>query len=436
MLISVKVAESLCPVPGYFRLGDTTIFGRSTAGAAARLCPERLPDASPHLATHGSSLLAPFDPAEILDNLRYERYVTDDYPGRRRVLSSNPIRRMYYRVRPLLPIAARRHLQRFFLRDWRTLAFPSWPVDTTVEQLQERLLIEAMKARRLDTVPFIWFWPDGASMCVMLTHDVETSGGAAYLPALMDIDDAFGFKAAFQLIPGERYPVSSALRNRIRARGFEVNVHDLTHEGNLFDGRREFLDRARSINRHIREFGAAGFRAGRMYRNLDWYEALEIEYDMSVPNVAHLEPQRGGCCTVFPYFVGNVLELPLTTSQDYSVFFLLGDRSIDLWRKQISIIAGRHGLASFIVHPDYIRNDRRLASYKQLLAHLSDLRAGRNVWSALPGEVNRWWRERSRMALAQEDGKWVVRGAGSERARVAYARISGDRLLYKIDDEN
>ena len=37
-----------------------------------------------------------------------------------------------------------------------------------------------------------------------------------------------------------------------------------------------------------------------VYRNLDWYAALEFKYDMSVSNVAHLDPQRGGCCTSSP----------------------------------------------------------------------------------------------------------------------------------------
>ena len=61
---------------------------------------------------------------------------------------------------------------------------------------------------------------------------------------------------------------------------------------------------------------------------------------MSVPNVAHLEPQRGGCCTVMPYFIGDILELPLTTTQDYSLFHILGDYSIALWKQQIELILG------------------------------------------------------------------------------------------------
>ena len=47
-----------------------------------------------------------------------------------------------------------------------------------------------------------------------------------------------------------------------------------------------------------------------MYRNQEWYDVFEFSYDMSVPNVAHLEPMRGGCCTVMPYFIGKIVELP------------------------------------------------------------------------------------------------------------------------------
>ena len=64
-----------------------------------------------------------------------------------------------------------------------------------------------------------------------------------------------------------------------------------------------------------------------MYREQGWFDAFEFSYDMSVPNAAHLEPQRGGCCTVMPYFVGDILELPLTTAQDYTLFHILNDYS-------------------------------------------------------------------------------------------------------------
>ena len=60
----------------------------------------------------------------------------------------------------------------------------------------------------------------------------------------------------------------------------------------------------------------------------------DFAYDMSVPNVAHLDPQRGGCCTVMPYFIGKILEIPVTDVQDYTLFNILEDFSIELWKKQ------------------------------------------------------------------------------------------------------
>ena len=118
-------------------------------------------------------------------------------------------------------------------------------------------------------------------------------------------------RASFQLVPEGRYDIPPGVLDEIRRRGFEVNVHDLNHDGRLFTDRDEFRRRALRINAYAREFGARGFRSGVLYRRPEWYDALEIAYDMSVPNVGHLEVQRGGCCTVMPYFIGRIVELPL-----------------------------------------------------------------------------------------------------------------------------
>ena len=128
-----------------------------------------------------------------------------------------------------------------------------------------------------------------------------------------------------------------------------------------------------------------------MYRNRDWYEAFEVSYDMSVPNVAHLDPQRGGCCTVMPYFIGKILELPLTATQDYSLFNLLEDYSIALWQQQIELILKQSGLISFIVHPNYVIEPRASAVYFQLLGYLAKLRSEKKTWMALPKQVDAWW---------------------------------------------
>jgi hypothetical protein len=169
-----------------------------------------------------------------------------------------------------------------------------------------------------------------------------------------------------------------------------------------------------------------------LYRNVDWYDSLNFSYDMSIPNVAHLDPQRGGCCTVLPFFIGRMLEIPVTTTQDYSLFHILNDYSIRLWKQQISLIRENHGLITFIIHPDYIIAKAARDVYAELLQYLSELRSNGETWIALPREVNAWWRLRNELTLVKEGGSWHIKGQGSERARVAYAVLAGDTLTYEL----
>jgi hypothetical protein len=303
-------------------------------------------------------------------------------------------------------------------------------VDRTVDQMFEQTMLLSLRAQSVDQIPFIWFWPEGATSCAIMTHDVETALGVRSCPYLMDMEDAFGIKGSFQIIPEERYEVTDEFLDSIRDRGFEVVVHDLNHDGHLFRDKEQFLRRAKKINSHKERFGASGFRAAVLYRRQLWFEALDFSYDMSVPNVAHLDPQRGGCCTVMPYFVGKILELPVTTTQDYTLFNILDHYSIDLWKKQVELIMEKHGLISFIVHPDYVGGSRERTVYEALLSHLADLRRENGVWIATPGEVDRWWRQRAEMKLVKDHLGWRIDGPGSERACVAYAYQDDGRLSY------
>ncbi len=345
----------LCPGKGYFRFGpDVICYGQSSPGYYAETPEEATCDLAYHTRTEGTTCYIPFDPSAVVDNLRCERYLGLNPDNGREKEQISWVRKAYYRLRPHLGVPIRKQLQRLWLRGREKRRFPSWPVDRTVDLLLEKLLVLSMKAHRVERIPFIWFWPNGQKSCAILTHDVEESSGVDFCPSLMDIDDSFGIKSSFQFIPEERYAISRTLLERIRERGFEVNIHDLKHDGHLYDSREAFLRCALRINKYAKEYGALGFRAGALYRRLDWYDAYDFSYDMSVPNVGHLDPQFGGCCTVMPYFIGNVLELPLTTTQDYTLFNIISDYSLDLWQRQIRLITENHGLLSFIVHPDYV----------------------------------------------------------------------------------
>jgi hypothetical protein len=368
----------------------------------------------------------PFDPTEVLDNLRFERYVGDWHEE----YAASALARIYYLLRPFIPFSVRSYLKRLHLRGRDELRFPRWPVDRSVDSLVERLLLLSITANGEREIPFIWFWPEGASSSAIMTHDVETEIGRQFCGNLMDIDDSFEIKSSFQVVPESRYKVSTQFLASIQDRGFEVVVHDLNHDGHLFRDREEFLRRAARINLYRERFRAVGFRAAVLYRKQAWFDALKFSYDMSVPNVAHLDPQHGGCCTVMPYFIGDMVELPVTTTQDYMLFHVLNDYSISLWKQQSDLIMDKHGLMSFIVHPDYIMEARERAVYEQLLVHLAELRDSKNVWIATPGDVNRWWRQRADMKIVEDGDNLRIEGSGSERARIAYASEQDGRLVF------
>jgi len=412
---------------GYFRFGPNAIcYGRSSAGPRASSPEAPLCDALTSAVVKEGKLGLTFDPSEIVETLREERY-----PRRRLSVYDDLLKRIYYWLRPFTNQFVREQIQRFYARNWQKLSFPRWPLDTTVENLCETLLLLSLQAKSVESVPFVWFWPRGARGCVLMTHDVETTAGRDFCPNLLDLDDSYGIKASFQIVPEERYEVPPKLLDTIRNHGFEVGVQDLNHDGRLYDNRAEFLRRAKKINRYGAEWQAKGFRAGVLYRKPEWFDSLDFSYEMSIPNVAHLDPQPGGCCTVMPYFIENILEIPVTAVQDYTLFHILRCRSIDLWKTQTKMILQKYGLVSFIVHPDYIIEQETRSLYEDLLRYLQDVRSQRDIWFALPHEINSWWRMRSEMRLEKHGNSWKIVGDGAERAVLAYAKNIDGKLTYE-----
>lgn len=419
---------------GFFRLGGDVV----AYGAASRTSPMarslvQLPDVLQDISILAGRVHLPFCLDEAANNIRWEVYAGHMQEQNTR-LGANPIvRNIYYWTRPVLPVPFRSRLQRIKLRGELKNPFPRWPVDRSVDLLFEKVMIAAIRADGGHPIPFIWFWPEGRQAAFILTHDVEDDAGKAFCSSLMDIDDEYGFKASFQIVPENRYPVEPEFLQRFRDRNFEICVHDLNHDGNLYRERSEFRRRAQLINNYCEEFGTRGFRSGVLYRNLLWYGDYKFSYDMSVPNVAHLDPQGGGCCTVMPYLIGNILEIPVTMTQDYSLFHILHEHSIDLWKRQLRTIVDGHGLASVIIHPDYMIEPKEQELFRELLSHVGNLCATENIWATVPARVNSWWRQRNEMKLISTAEGWQITGEGSKAARIAYASLVGDTLLYSFN---
>lgn len=370
--------------PGYFRFSDAMAYGK-----LAGQDPASVPELAPSVTVAGDFL--PFSPDEVVRNILEERYCEDSEEAKGRSFR----RRIYYAIRPLLGVGARKWLQRYALRGWKEISFPEWPIDNSVDRFRLALAALALRRAGRERITFEWFWPNGYNGCVVLTHDVETVEGLRFAEELAELDRGFGFLPSFQLVPEGRYPVAPELVRSLRDSGCEVALHGLNHDGRLFSSEDEFRSRLRRIRQYGEDLGIGGFRSPVLYRNPRLMKELPFAYDMSYPTVAHLDPQRGGCCTVFPFWLGNVVEIPLTTSQDYTLFHLLNADALKVWQQQIERIVRWKGLISLNIHPDYILAEDKRRVYCRLLELLQETAAKHRLWVARPREVSDWWRRRT-----------------------------------------
>ena len=92
---------------------------------------------------------------------------------------------------------------------------------------------------------------------------------------------------------------------------------------------------------------------------------LNIEYDSSTFDTDPFEAQPDGVKSVFPFWVAGIsprvgyVELPYTLPQDFTLFILLKEKDITIWKQKLSWIAKKGGMALVITHPDYMNFDGR-----------------------------------------------------------------------------
>jgi hypothetical protein len=325
----------------------------------------------------------------------YANYISESWRA------ASPNRRLpekgldaFYRIKSFIPRSVQLSARRLLTRWQGSPEFPSWPLDTSVARLLQLYAFSLMHATNRDELDFRWFWPDSYHAALILTHDVETEAGIRLAVELADLEEELGFRSSFNF--GRWYRVDPGVLNELRGRGFEIGMHGLSHDRSLFSSRHAFEEQLPGLRTLATSLGAEGFRAPATHRVFDWLAELPISYDCSIPNSDPYEPQPGGCCTVWPFFIGSVVELPYTLPQDHTLLTLLGHRSPALWLEQSSRIESAYGLIQVISHPDpgYLADPGKRAVYREYLLAMAERR---NVWRALPSDVAAWWRQRDAM---------------------------------------
>ena len=162
--------------------------------------------------------------------------------------------------------------------------------------------------------------------------------------------------------------------------------------------------------------GSARFPGPSTLRNPLLIQQLGLDYDSSWSDVARYEPQPGGCCSWLPFFIGGeLLELPITLVQDYTLFELLREPSEEPWIAKATFLRKHGGMALLLTHPDYLNSPARLAAYERFLAAQA---ADASAWHALPVEVASWWRRRAASHIEREGSSWRVVGDAADDAAI------------------
>ncbi len=312
----------------------------------------------------------------------------------------------YYGIRKFIPRGVRHWLNSTAIHARRRNGFPNWPCESVLLDFWREWLKQAMEKLRISDGWHIGFWPGETRCCVVLTHDVESPTGLERMERIADIEQRYGFLSSWNL-PLAQYPIDWLRVERLRARGFEIGAHGLAHDGKLFRSEADFAELGPLLERLAREHSLVGFRSPSTLRRAEWIASMAFEYDSSFADTDPYEPQPGGCCSIFPFHLGGLLELPYTLPQDHTLIHIIHRDPLQMWCLKAQWIAAAGGMILLLTHPDYIGTGEYLARYEEFLKRLRDLP---QAWHALPSAVAGWWRRRSRMSLSIENGQPVIKG--------------------------
>jgi peptidoglycan/xylan/chitin deacetylase (PgdA/CDA1 family) len=406
--------------PGVYRLGDIPIFGSiSAADAPAGRWRRETPIVAPGgdavawiLRGDDSRVFLPLDPDELVTSLWSEAYVRVAAGGAK-VMAQRVARSGYYLVRPVLPRSIQLAMRRRFVKVQEQTTFPSWPAETALHDLCA-LLLRLIDEVAGQPVPRIAAWPKGYFWACVLTHDIERSPGYAHLDAVLDVERRIGLRSACYFVPERDYRVEEKRVRELVGEGFEVGVHGLHHDGRDL-APRWFDRRLPAMRSYAERWGATGFRSPATNRDWELMPRLGFDYDTSYSDVARYEPQQGGCCSWLPFFIRDLVELPITLPMDHTLFDLLGHEDGTAWYEKAGLLKERGGMALMLTHPDYLLAPERLKTYADFVEKIAE---DETAWHALPREVSAWWRRRAASGIERTDGEWRVVGPAAGEAKI------------------
>jgi hypothetical protein len=379
---------------------------------------------SVHRLLKPAAEIAQFDsPDGGIDHFLYEEYTSK---------TRNIKRSVYYALKPYIPRSFQIALRRKYVEAQKKQTFPAWPIEDVITKRVDAYEMTLVENSPREEIHRISYWPNNCHFAFAITHDVEWDSGLRHATSLLEIEKRLGFVSVWNLVP-ERYPIDWKIVDSLREAGNEIGIHGLKHDGRLFQSKKMFLSRLAKIQDYANTWGAVGFRSPSTIRNAEWMMDMKFEYDSSFPDTDPYEPQPGGCCSPWPYFLGDMVELPITMPQDHTLYEILKYPDLALWEFKVAWLQKVGGLVLINVHPDYMMSDVRLRQYENFLLWMKE-QSG--MWHALPKDISQWWRDRDKSNLVASGRTIKVEGPAATRASVLRVYKGDNNIAREIIFDN
>jgi len=221
--------------------------------------------------------------------------------------------------------------------------FPRWPIEPSLESF--RIFLSSLLRSGRDK-------PWSGKYAVAFTHDIDCAEGYRGARRLAEIDRDYGVRATW-FVSCAPDVIDYDVLDELAAEGNEIACHGLRHDNKIAylpaDG---IAARLALCAKQLSRYNPTGFRSPSMVRSENLFSVVErfFSYDSSVPDTDGLT----GCCSVFPFRRGRLLEIPISMPLDASLLLRGYDAELALavWRKKLQWVKTLGGLAVFTTHPE------------------------------------------------------------------------------------
>lgn len=266
-------------------------------------------------------------------------------------------------------------------------AFPSWPLDLSADLLADLCGERSSFA--------------GSPTPVLLSHDIDSLEGLVNLQKhFIDIEESFGARSSNYIVPCA-WQLDHGLLREIKDRGHEIGVHGYDHNNKTpFLPRPERIARLEAALDVIKQYEVIGYRAPSLLRTEDLIRDLAAyyRYDSSIPTSGGLFPiPNNGCATARPFWLHNLIEIPLSMPRDGSLRFLghTPDEIVAIWKFCATRIAASGGVVVLLTHCEerFSGNPTMLGAYWQFLEWIAN--SAQFKWSTPSSVLERFLTQQS-----------------------------------------